>query len=72
MVVYEVVLSVQRLITKYGPKLHIEWDILLHILKDLRPWAINVSPVVIAINGKFSVGGGSLERLNIQFGCLNI
>ncbi len=52
LVVYEVVLSVQRLITKYGPRLHMEWVMLLKILKDLRPWAIHsASAPLVAITG---------------------
>jgi hypothetical protein len=51
LVVYEVVLSVQRLVNKYGPKLHMEWHVLLKILKDLRPWAIKTTSNLIAISG---------------------
>ena len=37
-VVFEVILSVQRLIKKFGEVMRVEWDIVLEILAQLRPW----------------------------------
>jgi hypothetical protein len=37
--VYEVILSLQRLVKKYGHQLRVEWDLLLPLLSNkLRPW----------------------------------
>jgi tuberous sclerosis protein 2 len=41
-VIFEVILSIQRLIKKYGEAMNIEWDIILQIFAKLSPWlAVN-------------------------------
>ncbi|OQS01685.1 hypothetical protein ACHHYP_00335 [Achlya hypogyna] len=37
-VVFEVVLSIQRLVKKYGDQLHVEWAVVLQCLRQLHPW----------------------------------
>lgn len=37
-VVFEVILSVQRLVKKFGDVVRVEWDIIFEILAQLQPW----------------------------------
>ncbi|KAF0728886.1 hypothetical protein Ae201684_013455 [Aphanomyces euteiches] len=37
-VIFEVVLSVQRLIKKYGEQIHVEWDLIFEFFKRLFSW----------------------------------
>ncbi|RHY30646.1 hypothetical protein DYB32_004163 [Aphanomyces invadans] len=63
MVIFEVVLSLQRLIKKYGDQMLIEWDLVFDYLHRLFPW-MAVSPHVPNENGAASAAVGHVpDRL---------
>jgi tuberous sclerosis protein 2 len=48
-VAYEVVLSIRRLVKKYGKELTVEWDVVLQIISNLQPFATLVNTSLISM-----------------------
>jgi hypothetical protein len=62
-VMYEVLLSLQRLVRKYGAGLRIEWDIVLEILKIIQPCVLGHDGDGCKQRRRFSLESPSSERL---------
>lgn len=64
--VFEVILSIQRLIKKYGSDMRVEWDIVLEILAQLRPWVSGVGDEDSAEKKYSSVASYEDETIHVN------